>query len=170
MGLGLNEAELDENDTLAEWHVRDLNAQPALPFPGATFDHAVCCVSVDYLTLPLAAFREVARVLRPGGLFVVTFSNRRFPTKAIRGWLERDGPGRVALVERYFALAGGFAPATSALRAGGEGAEGSEDNEGGGGDPLYGVWASRSDAGSDPDPDPDSASASASATETSFSA
>ena len=50
----------------------------------------MCCVSVDYLVRPIEVFREVARVLRPGGHFVCTFSNRCFPTKAIRGWLLVD--------------------------------------------------------------------------------
>ena len=100
-------------------------------FPDACFDGAVCCVSVDYLVRPVEVFREVARTLRPGGTFAVTFSNRLFPTKAIRGWLERDDAGRVELVERYFALAGLFDAPRSQLRT--EPARG--------GDPLYAVWA-----------------------------
>ena len=131
VGLGLNAAELAANRALAEWHVQDLNADPALPFPDACFDGAVCCVSVDYLVRPVEVFREVARTLRPGGTFAVTFSNRLFPTKAIRGWLERDDAGRVELVERYFALAGLFDAPRSQLRT--EPARG--------GDPLYAVWA-----------------------------
>ena len=54
---------------------------------------STCCVSVDYLVRPVEVFADVARVLRPGGLFVCTFSNRCFPTKAIRGWLANDDRG-----------------------------------------------------------------------------
>ena len=135
VGLGLNAAELAANTALAERHVQDLNADPALPFPDAGFDHAVCCVSVDYLIRPVSVFREVGRVLRPGGLFVVTFSNRCFSTKAIRGWLERDDAGRAALVESLFARAGAFGPARSESRI--------DLRVNRGADPLYGVWASR---------------------------
>ena len=132
VGLGMNRAELVANPMLAEYVVHDLNAEPTLPFPDASFDDATCCVSVDYLVRPLEVFGEVARVLRPGGRFVVTFSNRCFPTKAVRGWLATDDAGRRRIVESYFDLAGGFEPARSELRT-----------RPGRGDPLFGVWASR---------------------------
>jgi SAM-dependent methyltransferase len=131
VGLGLNEAELRENAQLADVVVQDVNRQPRLLFPDGSFDHAVCCVSVDYLVRPVEVFEEVGRVLRPGGLFVVTFSDRCFPTKAIRGWLETDDRGHVAIVASYFRLSGRFAPATAAVCT----------DTAGGGDPLYGVWA-----------------------------
>ena len=92
----------------------DLNADPVLPFPDADFDTVTCCVSVDYLTRPVEVLREVARVLRPGGPYVVTFSNRCFPTKAVHGWLATDDDGRAAIVTEYFRRAGGFTSATAA--------------------------------------------------------
>lgn len=133
VGLGMNAAELEANPGLTGSVVADLNAAPALPFAGRSFDDAVCCVSVDYLTRPLEVFAEVARVLEPGGRFVCTFSNRCFPTKAIRGWLAADEPGRVAIVRRYFELTEGFGAPESALRT----------PPGGHGDPLWAVWAAR---------------------------
>lgn len=133
VGLGMNRVELAANPMLAGYVVHDLNAEPTLPWPDATFDDATCCVSVDYLVRPVEVFREVARVLRPGGRFVVTFSNRCFPTKVIRGWLATDDAGRRRIVKSYFELAGGFEPARDELRT-----------RPGRGDPLYGVWAARS--------------------------
>ena len=106
--LGMNAAELEHNPQASERVVHDLNADPTLPFPDASFDAATCCVSVDYLTQPLHVFDEVARVLRPGGVFVCTFSNRCFPTKAIRGWLASDDAGHVAIVEEYFRRSRGW--------------------------------------------------------------
>jgi SAM-dependent methyltransferase len=132
VGLGLNAVELAANRAFADHVVHDLNTDPRLPFPDASFDDATCCVSVDYLTDPVAVFREVARVLRPGGRFVVTFSNRCFPTKAIRGWLATDDDGHVQIVDAYFTLSGGFEDVRAQLRT-----------EGGWGDPLYAVWAVR---------------------------
>ena len=85
--MGMNEHELRANPNAAERIVHDLNADPRVPLADESVDDVVCCASVDYLTRPVEVFRDVARVLRPGGRFVCTFSNRVFPTKAIRGWL-----------------------------------------------------------------------------------
>jgi SAM-dependent methyltransferase len=128
--LGMNGAELDHNPMAAVRVVHDLNADPTLPFADATFDAAVCCVSVDYLVRPVEVFRSVGRVLRSGSVFACTFSNRLFPTKAIRGWLSTGDAGHVAIVERYFERSGCFSTATSR-----------RCTEPGPGDPLYAVWA-----------------------------
>lgn len=132
--LGMNEEELAANPLATDVVVHDLNGDPTLPFDDASFDHATCCVSVDYLTQPVAVFREVARTLRPGGWFVVTFSNRLFPTKAIRGWLNADSLGHCRIVESYFRNAGRFDEPTSQLRT--------PITQPG--DPLFGVFAHRS--------------------------
>lgn len=133
VAMGMNEAELRANEMAASWIVQDLNVDPTLPFDDASFDAVTCCVSVDYLTRPLEVFAEVARVLRPGAPFVVTFSNRCFPTKAIRGWLSTDDEGHCAIVATYFELTEGFDPPGAQLR-----------NPGARTDPLYAVVARRS--------------------------
>lgn len=107
-GLGMNAEELAANPRLTERTVHDLNAEPALPYADAAFDAALCCVSVQYLTRPVEVFAEVARVLRPGAPFVVTFSNRCFPTKAVLAWRSLDDAGHAALVSAYAEEAGGF--------------------------------------------------------------
>lgn len=66
----------------------------------------LCCVSVQYLRRPVAAFREVARVLKPGGPFLVTFSNRCFPTKAIALWRASSARERARYVTLALAGAG----------------------------------------------------------------
>jgi len=101
-GLGLNQAELAANEQLSDRVVHDLNADPTLPFPGGHFDAVICTVSVEYLVQPLAVFRDIGRVLKSGGLLVVTFSNRWFPTKAIRLWTELLEFERLGLVLEYF--------------------------------------------------------------------
>lgn len=128
--LGMNADELAHNSMAEARVVHDLNAEPTLPFAAATFDSAVCCVSVDYLVRPVEVFREVGRVIRPGGAFVCTFSNRLFATKAIRGWLLTDDGGHCKIVERYFERSGCFSPAVS-----------HRCTPPGPNDPLYAVWA-----------------------------
>ena len=129
--LGMNTAELDANPVAAERIVHDLNADPRIPLPDERVDDVVCCVSVDYLTRPVEVFRDVGRVLRPGGRFVCTFSNRLFPTKAIGGWLYASEEDRCRIVAEYFRLSKAFEPPTAALRT----------PPGHSGDPLYAVWA-----------------------------
>ena len=107
-GLGLNERELKKNSRLSEHVLQDLNLSPELPFESDSFDAVVCTVSVEYLTNPLAVFEEVARVLRNDGYFIVTFSNRWFPTKAIRIWKELHEFERMGMVLEYFIRSGGF--------------------------------------------------------------
>ena len=108
VGLGMNRAELAANPRLAAWAVQDLNQQPALPFADQEFDGAAICVSIDYLTQPVAVLRELARVLRPGAALVITFSNRCFPSKAIAAWHALDDRGHLALVRQYLRAAGGW--------------------------------------------------------------
>ena len=105
-GLGMNEAEMADNDALAGFTVHDLNRSPLLPFPDDVFDAVVCAVSVQYLLHPVLVFTEVRRVLRPGGPFVVSFSNRCFPTKAVAIWLYGDDQQHRELVHVYFERAG----------------------------------------------------------------
>lgn len=108
VGLGLNRHELEANPALAEQVLHDLNEDATLPFPDATFDVVLNVVSVEYLVHPVEVFREVGRVLKPGGLFLVVFSNRWFPPKVVRVWEEASEEERIGLVEAYFQGAGGF--------------------------------------------------------------
>ena len=107
-GLGMNAAEMRANDMLDGAVVADLNADPALPFAESSFDAVICTVSVDYLTRPVEVFREVRRILRPGGAFALAFSNRWFSPKVTRLWAELHPFERMGLVASYFAEAGGF--------------------------------------------------------------
>jgi hypothetical protein len=107
-GLGLNAEELAANPRLTEAVVHDLNRSDRLPYDDAAFDAALITVSIQYLTRPVETLREVARTLRPGGVVLISFSDRMFPTKAVRVWQETAADLRPALVVRYLELAGGF--------------------------------------------------------------
>jgi SAM-dependent methyltransferase len=107
VGLGMNEYELGKNERLSSRVVRDLNVDPTLPFPDSSFDAVTCVVSVDYLNKPREVFREIARVLRPGGTCHVSISNRCFPTKAFRIWLRTSDLEHIFIVGSFFHYAGG---------------------------------------------------------------
>ena len=106
VGHGMNADELAANPRLRRWFVQDLNENPDLPEPDATFDAVLNCVGIQYLQRPLAVLREVRRVLRPGGVTIVSFSNRCFPTKAVAIWRALDTAGHAALVRLYLEKAG----------------------------------------------------------------
>jgi SAM-dependent methyltransferase len=90
-----------------------ITGEPA-GFGDAEFDDVVCCGDVDPLV-----FAEVARVLKPGGRFVLTF---------VGGG---DDAGRVRALRKAFEASPNFGGAESDLRTSLTGA----------GDRLWAVWA-----------------------------
>ena len=68
---------------------------------------------MQYLQRPEEVFAEALRVLKPGGVFIVSFSNRMFPDKAIAAWRDASDYAHVALVKSYFQAVDGFGPPDS---------------------------------------------------------
>jgi SAM-dependent methyltransferase len=101
-GLGMNREELRKNPQLSNSVVFDLNRSEQLPYAAEQFDLAICTVSVEYLINPINVFKQVARVLKPGAPFVVTFSERWFPPKVIQLWTQLHPFERLGLVLDYF--------------------------------------------------------------------
>jgi hypothetical protein len=101
VGHGLNEEELADNDALDEWFVQNLNRDQTLPLADEAFDGALCALSVQYLQYPGTVFAEFGRVLAPDGVLVVSFTNRMFPTKAVRAWRTAGMNERAELVGAY---------------------------------------------------------------------
>jgi SAM-dependent methyltransferase len=141
-GLGMNAEELAANPQLSEWTVQNLNKEPTLPYEAESFDAVTIAVSVQYLQRPVAVFREIARVLKPGGACIVSFSNRCFPTKAIQLWLAGDDATHVQIVGAYFHYSRLFDPPEALDLSPKPGAS----------DPLHVVQAHRAEAERAPDP------------------
>jgi hypothetical protein len=120
IGHGMNAKELAANPRLTRWFIQDLNRETALPLDDAAFDAVLCCVSVQYLQRPIEVFAEVRRVLRPGAPFVVSFSNRCFPTKAVAIWRGLDIAHHASLVSLYARRAGFTAVEPRLLAHGGD--------------------------------------------------
>jgi SAM-dependent methyltransferase len=143
-GHGMNEQELARNPRLNHYFVQDLNKNPQLPLPDQEFDAVLNCVSIQYLQYPDAVFQEIHRILKPGGIAIISFSNRMFFQKAIAAWRDGTEASRVQLVKRYFQSVSGFStpeviarssPVPSLFQMLGVG----------GGDPFYAVIAQRQD-------------------------
>jgi hypothetical protein len=106
IGLGLNREEMLQNPQLTDHVIHDLNRDALLPFVDDEFDAVICTVSVEYLIHPFEVFREIARILKPDGYFILAFSNRWFPPKVIRIWTELHDFERMGLVLEYFLQTG----------------------------------------------------------------
>src|SRR6185312_1392997 len=106
IGHGMNEAELRANPRYDRWFVQNLNETPTLPLAPRSIDAVAVCVSVQYLQNPIDVFRELERVLKPGGLVAITFSNRCFPTKAVAIWQALASGQHQELVSLYLDRAG----------------------------------------------------------------
>lgn len=129
VGLGLNLEELRANYRVDEPVIFDLNRHEQLPFADAEFDGVVCTASVQYMTRPGDTFADVARCLEDGAPFVVTFSVRMFPSKAVLAWRSSDDSAHVRLVASYFHRTPAFGPLQRRSFVPKEG------------DPLYALWA-----------------------------
>jgi SAM-dependent methyltransferase len=107
-GHGLNAEELARNPRLNHYFVQNINDNPQLPFLDQDFDAVINCVSVQYIQYPEAIFSEIHRILKPGGVAIISFSNRMFFQKAIQAWRDAFEETRVELVKNYFASVPGF--------------------------------------------------------------
>ena len=107
-GHGMNEEELARNPRLDHYFVQNLNENPKLPLPDCDFDAVLNTVSVQYLQYPEAVFSEILRILKPGGIAIISFSNRMFYQKAIQAWRDGTESSRVELVKQYFRAVSGF--------------------------------------------------------------
>jgi len=86
IGHGMNAEELARNPILDRWFIRDLNADPPssmspLAFEDESLDAVVCCCSIQYFQYPETLFADLRRALKPGGLVLVSFTNKAFWTK-----------------------------------------------------------------------------------------
>ena len=143
-GLGMNVAELKANPMLVEHTVHDLNQTPTLPYADATFDAVICSLSVEYLSKAIAVFRSIAALLKPGGVFVNTFSDRCFPTKAVRLWGQLHTFERMGFVADMYRQAGQFEAVHTWSETGApRPADDEYATQMSDADPVFAVWATR---------------------------
>ena len=125
--MGLNASEMERNDVLKEWAVLDLNETPdvgraAWSGGGGSGEKAgdgagggrremqfkaiTCAVSIDYMIHPLELCRNLLDATTPGGTIHLVISNRCFPNKVVRRWMELDECQRLEFVGDYLWFAG----------------------------------------------------------------
>jgi len=79
------------------------DVQNKLPFSGAFFDCVLMLDVLEHLECPVAALREIRRVMRPGGVVAITTPNANSPLRWIRGakWFGVMDPGHVLLYSHF---------------------------------------------------------------------
>ncbi|BFZ58853.1 hypothetical protein PYCC9005_005918 [Savitreella phatthalungensis] len=115
LGTGMNGPELVKNRSLGAYTVQDLNVNPIVDLP-TTDEHAegtpilldatTCAVSIDYLTRPVEVLSSIRTQTKRGGTVHLAISNRCFPTKVVRRWLEVDEKERLNMVGTYLWFSG----------------------------------------------------------------
>lgn len=87
----------------------------ALPFAPHSFDLIFASWVLEHLAHPQADLTEIARVLKPGGVFVFITPNRRHPLVGMNRWLARFARLQDKLVETLYgrAAADTFPPSTA---------------------------------------------------------
>ncbi|MEI6379543.1 MAG: class I SAM-dependent methyltransferase [Cyanobacteriota bacterium ELA615] len=107
-GHGMNQEELAKNPRLDHYFIQNLNQQTSLPLEDQSFDAVLITASIQYIQYPEAIFREIARVLKPNGIAIISFSNRMFYQKAISIWRDSSEKARLEIVKSYFKAIEGF--------------------------------------------------------------
>jgi SAM-dependent methyltransferase len=140
IGHGLNRAELEANPRLDRHWIQNLNRDQILPLESASIDVALTVAGWQYLQFPEAVACELGRVLRPGGKWIIAFSNRMFFQKAPQVWAEASDKEHLQTVARVLVAQGWPMPE---LIAEATRAEGPLGWLGGHGDPFFAVIAPR---------------------------
>jgi ubiquinone/menaquinone biosynthesis C-methylase UbiE len=96
VGCDMEAYSLRENPYLTAGTVADGGT---LPFSDSTFDLVTANMVLEHLSDPLVVFKEIARVLRPGGRFVFVTPNRGHPAvRLLSLTLSRAARRRVAAI------------------------------------------------------------------------
>lgn len=144
IGLGINAEELKANPLLKDYIIKDINKEPILPFENEEFDAVVCDLSIEYVIHPIELLKEIWRILKPGGQVFFSFSNRYFPPKVIKLWIDLHEFERMGYVLELFNYAGGFCNfQTYSLRGFPRPVDDRWFNVTKQSDPLYIVWAEK---------------------------
>jgi len=139
--LGMNKIELAQNARATQRLVQDLNTNTQLNLDDASFDAIICTASIEYLTNPLKTLSELKRVLRPGGVITLAFSNRWFPPKVIQAWTQMHEFERLGWVSELLHTTGGFTNLHTLSQRGWPRPADDPHQELWFSDPVYMVWA-----------------------------
>ena len=107
IGHGLNKKELAKNKIFDSYWIQNFNLNQDIPLDKASIDYCLMVAAWQYLQYPENLTREIARILKNQGKFIVAFSNRAFWHKAPNVWTNSSEEERVEYV-REVLITNGF--------------------------------------------------------------
>ncbi|MCP9809680.1 methyltransferase domain-containing protein [Cyanobium sp. HWJ4-Hawea] len=141
IGHGLNEQELVANKRLDSHWLQNLNLNQEIPLKSESVDVTLIVAGWQYLQYPEAVAAELLRITRPGGMVIVSFSNRMFFTKAPQVWADGSDKDHLSYVGEVLLAQGWSKPEFLAEQTRAQGLKGLV---GGNGDPFFSVIATKS--------------------------
>lgn len=108
IGIGVDRDAMAANTRLSEYVVQDVNASPELPWPNHHFDAVIGSFAFEYLADPIHSIAELARLTRPGGGILFTFTDQFHPAKCIGIWNDLHPFERLGLVLEILRRNGDF--------------------------------------------------------------
>ncbi|WP_456431108.1 methyltransferase domain-containing protein [Thermosulfuriphilus sp.] len=107
-GVSPSRAAVAGNPKLEKKIIQDLNQDPRLPFEGESFEAVVLNLSLPYLLDPGKIAKEVARVLKPKGVFLLTFTDRFLAPRATELWIDLHPFERMGYALEHLLATGAF--------------------------------------------------------------
>ena len=106
IGHGLNKKELEKNKTLNSFWTQNFNLSQKIDLDSKSVDYCLMVAAWQYLQYPENIAKEVARILKDKGKFLVSFSNRAFWHKAPNIWTTSTEEERVKYVRKVLVTNG----------------------------------------------------------------
>ena len=107
IGHGLNQKELEKNKVLDSYWIQNFNLNQEIPLDNSSVDYCLMVAAFQYLQYPENLTREIVRILRNKGKFIIAFSNRAFWHKAPNIWTSSTEEERVIYVRKVL-ISNGF--------------------------------------------------------------
>ena len=107
IGHGLNKQELEKNKIFDSYWIQNFNLDQEIPLENESVDYCLMVAAWQYLQYPENLTKEIARILRNQGKFIIAFSNRAFWHKAPNIWTSSTEEQRVKYVRKVL-ISNGF--------------------------------------------------------------
>ena len=107
IGHGLNKQELEKNKILDSYWIQNFNLDQEISLDSESVDYCLMVAAWQYLQYPENLTKEIVRILKNQGKFIISFSNRAFWHKAPNIWTSSSEEERVTYVRKVL-ITNGF--------------------------------------------------------------